>query len=61
MTNVEVIERLKATKGQGRERIAEETGVPYGTLAKIACGLTKNPRTHHIDALRDYFQREATN
>lgn len=58
MTNVEVIQRLKETRD--RRRVADESGVPYSTVTKIACGLTKNPRTDNIDALREYFLRRPT-
>jgi transcriptional regulator with XRE-family HTH domain len=53
MTGAEVIQRLRATKD--RREIAKRSGVPYGTVVKIACGITKNPRNDSIDALRAYF------
>jgi transcriptional regulator with XRE-family HTH domain len=56
VTNEEVIQKLKASKGQ-RAEIARATGVPYGTLNKWVNGETNDPRGAHLDTVRDYFQR----
>tara|TARA_B100000029_G_scaffold495222_1_gene559979 strand:- start:427 stop:615 length:189 start_codon:yes stop_codon:yes gene_type:complete len=45
-----VIAELHKRRGEWRE-IAEASGVPYFTIAKISQGVTKNPRWQTIDAL----------
>jgi hypothetical protein len=42
------------------QKIADESGVPYHTLLKIAKGETDDPRVSTVESLRNYFiQREA--
>lgn len=55
-----VLGQLERSKGQ-LPKVAEESGVPYRTLQKIASGETKDPGVSHVQALHDYFRgREAT-
>ncbi|KVM69827.1 hypothetical protein WJ61_22325 [Burkholderia ubonensis] len=49
-----VIAKLQANKGKWR-RIAQETGVPYDTLTKIALSRVTDPRVSNVQALHDYF------
>ena len=35
-----------------------DTGVPVGTMEKIARGYTKNPRIKTLQTLHDYFKQE---
>jgi predicted transcriptional regulator len=50
-----VIRHLQSRKGQWRT-VAEESGVPYKTLQKIADGTHKDPRFSQVQKLADYFQ-----
>lgn len=45
----EIINKLKKEKGLTNETLADLSGVPKSTVAKIASGITKNPS---LDALR---------
>lgn len=45
-----VIEELHGRRGEWKQ-IAEQSGVPYFTIAKISQGVTKNPRWGTITAL----------
>lgn len=50
-----VIAAVKAcTESQLRD-VAEATGVPAPTLAKIRYGVTDDPRSSTVDKLRAYF------
>ncbi|WP_244097345.1 hypothetical protein [Burkholderia cenocepacia] len=51
-----VIEQLHKNKGKWR-RIAQDAGVPYDTLAKIALSRVTDPRVSNVQALHDYFVR----
>jgi predicted transcriptional regulator len=46
--------RLAKRKGLW-PHIADEAGVPYYTLSKIATGLTKNPRLNTVERLSKYL------
>ena len=50
-----VLRKLAENKGRHVE-ISKATGIPYGTLAKIAQRTTHNPGVNHIQALADYFR-----
>lgn len=49
-----VMANLKA-KTIPQKTIARESGVPFGTLSKIAQGLVKDPGVHTVQRLADYF------
>ena len=51
-----VIEQLHKNKGKWR-RIAQDAGVPYDTLTKIALSRVTDPRVSNVQALHDYFVR----
>lgn len=51
-----VVRNLVASVGQ-RVAIAEETGVPYFTIAKIVQGKTVDPRVNTVQVLHDYFRK----
>ena len=53
-----VLRNLEQNKGRHVE-IANATGIPYSTLAKIYQGVTPNPGVQSIQALADYFTRSA--
>lgn len=55
-----VVRNLRESVGRWRE-IAERSGVPYPTVAKIGQGATKNPRIESVQSLANYFasQKEA--
>ena len=38
-----------------QRRIADEAGIPYSTLQKIAQGQIKEPSVHAVQKLYDYF------
>lgn len=46
--------RLNEVKGRW-PLISRESGVPYGTIEKIAQGHTTNPQVKTTDALRGWF------
>ena len=50
-----VLRKLAENKGRHVE-ISKATGIPYGTLAKIAQRTTANPGVNHVQALADYFR-----
>ena len=50
-----VLRKLAENKGSHVE-ISKATGIPYGTLAKIAQRTTANPGVNHVQALADYFR-----
>jgi len=52
-----IIDELHKRKGEWRQ-IAEDSGVPYFTIAKISQGVTKNPRWQTIDALTSVLKTE---
>jgi hypothetical protein len=56
VTNTEVIQRVQASKGR-IAAIARESGVPEKTLRKIYSGITSDPRSSTLDALRLFFER----
>ncbi|NTZ07274.1 hypothetical protein FCJ60_16325 [Burkholderia metallica] len=51
-----VVEQLHKNKGKWR-RIAQDAGVPYDTLTKIALSRVTDPRVSNVQALHDYFIR----
>ena len=51
-----VLRNLDLNKGSHKE-IAEASGVPYSTLAKISQRVTPNPGVQHVQALADHFRR----
>lgn len=51
----QVIENLKLCKGR-LPAVAEDSGIPFGTLRKIANGMTKNPKFESVQQLHDYFE-----
>lgn len=53
-----VLINLEANKGRHKE-IADASGVPYSTVAKIAQRVTPNPGVQSVQALADYFRKAA--
>ena len=49
-----VVRELDATRGTWHE-IAKDTGVPHGTIARIAQGRTPNPGVLTVEALANHF------
>ena len=49
--NIEKMKKRKKELGWTNQRLAEESGVPAGTLNKIFNGTTRYPRDETIDAL----------
>lgn len=54
---IEEMKELKKERGYTYEQIAELSGVPLGTVQKIFCGETRNPRFSTLQALEAVFQR----
>lgn len=50
-----VVARLQALKGQW-PTVAQESGVPYRTLRKIADGTVKDPRASSLETLDRYLE-----
>lgn len=40
-----------------QRRVADEAGIPYSTLQKIAQGQIKEPSVHAVQKLYDYFAK----
>lgn len=54
-----VLDQLQSSKGS-LPKVAEETGINYRTLLKVASGETKDPGVSLVQTLYDYFRaREA--
>lgn len=49
-----VKQKLEERRG-GWQRIADDSGVPYHTLTKIAQGVVDDPRIRTVQRLADYF------
>ena len=58
MTNAQLAKTLSARRHQWAS-IAEQTGVTYWTIRRLAEGMTKQPHRLTKGALVDYLQREA--
>ena len=58
-TSAEVLACVQRMTEPDLREIAEATGVPYRTLAKIRYGATQDPRVSTIEALRNYFREHA--
>lgn len=52
-----VQERLGKTRISDLHALADQTGVPFGTLFKIKYGTTKNPRHNTVKPLADHFRQ----
>jgi predicted transcriptional regulator len=53
-----VLDQLESRKGQW-PAIAEETGVPYDTITKIAQGQIEDPKVSKVQRLANYFREKA--
>ena len=51
--------RLAETPISQLPQLGEKTGVSFGALFKIKYGTTKNPRFGTVQALADYYRRQA--
>lgn len=47
-----IVSRLEKLTDSQTRRLANDSGVPFGTLNKIRCGHTKNPG---IETVRQFF------
>lgn len=52
---IEEMRKRKQEKGYSYEQISELSGVPLGTIQKIFCGETQNPRYDTLMALEKFF------
>lgn len=50
-----VMNRLRAKQIPQRQ-VANESGVPFSTVSKIAQGAVKEPSVHTVQRLFDYFK-----
>lgn len=50
-----VLKKLEDRKGQ-LPKVADDAGVPYRTLQKIASGETTDPRVSGVQTLYNYFR-----
>ncbi len=57
----DILARLRSELGDAPrpeiEAIADEMGVPRGTLRKIVSGATENPRYSTVERIRAYVER----
>ena len=51
--------RLSRTPLEDLYRMAQESGVPYGTLWNLRMKKTKNPRYQTVKPLAEYFKKQA--
>jgi DNA-binding phage protein len=49
--------RLTLRSRKGLRRIAEQAGVPYGTVKRFIYDETPNPRFESVERLRQWVQR----
>lgn len=54
-----VMDNLRAKRIPQR-RVAQESGVPFSTLTKIAQGQVRDPSVHTVQRLADYFHQVHT-
>ena len=60
MDDLELIKmRLSRTPLEDLYRMAQESGVPYGTLWNLRMKKTKNPRYQTVKPLAEYFKKQA--
>jgi len=60
MDDLELIKmRLSRTPLEDLYRMAQESGVPYGTLWNLRMRKTKNPRYQTVKPLAEYFKKQA--
>ncbi len=55
-TILEFVRRRLADEKGRLPTVASESGVPFGTLKKIACGDTRAPRIDTLERLASYFR-----
>ena len=55
MNSAEILKRIRAMSEAERREVHLATGIPEPTLAKIRYGVTNDPRSSTMDALRAYF------
>lgn len=59
-TNTPIYDYVMAqfrAKRIAQRKVADESGVPFSTVAKIAQGQIKEPSVHSIQKLADYFRK----
>lgn len=56
--NLEKMRQLKREQGYTNEQIAQDAGLPLGTVQKIFSGETKCPRRSTLQALERFFLKE---
>jgi predicted transcriptional regulator len=59
MDTLQVIAAVKGCSEAQLRDLEQATGVPHPTLAKIKYGVTTDPRSSTVDALRRHFERQA--
>ncbi len=57
MDTSQVVARVRTCTEAQLRHIAQATGVPEATLAKIRYGVTNDPRGSTVDALRAHFEK----
>lgn len=59
MSNMDELEtliaRLRAEEPSRIRSLADETGIPYGTLRKLRAGTTVNPRYTTLRKLKEHY------
>lgn len=59
--STDILSRLRSRLADAErpeiERVADEMGVPRGTLRKIVSGVTTNPRYLTVERIRAYLSR----
>ena len=58
MMTIEEMKKQKKKLGYTNKKIAEETGIPLGTVQKIFAGVTRSPRWDKLQALERLLKEE---
>jgi len=58
MMTIEEMKKQKKKLGYTNRKIAEETGIPLGTVQKIFAGVTRSPRWEKLQALEQLLKEE---
>ena len=62
MTTIPIYDFVLAclrAKAIPQRQVADESGVPFSTVAKIAQGVVSDPSVHTVQKLHDYFVSRA--
>jgi transcriptional regulator with XRE-family HTH domain len=53
---LDIINKIKKNKNLTSRQLAKKSGVPLGTINKILCGVTSNPKLETLKAIADALE-----